>query len=368
MREGSLRDFPDSEIKQLRCALAREHWDRALRIYFGSLYDPSFVDWIVYVSNSGPSVHTVLWAGELKPGPPPPLDLIAPSAARRARQGRLRGVSTIWVLIFADTLAHKVSLVAKAASTSKMAADTSASADTATPAAAILQLYRRSVAYQRDPFLTAALKAIASKIGGADVTTPSFSDTAVTIRFAQIARDTTKPFYVAMGRLQIGENSHVEIGVTPLPGFRLDSGQRNIYRNVNNASASWFGFGLATGATFGASTRIVKNDTVATGRNAWFRPNVYLFAQVNLIRPDLPINPNSAGIVVGTNILRDDPLNDLLLTASLRFLKPVELLAGVDFITSDNVRTLPAKTAGATTEQHVSGRAGRPFLGVAFQF
>lgn len=276
---GTLGGLGGAEIDCLRrlLALPEAQWGVARAFYFGSTYLPNLPDVMVYIASP---------------------DSIRQSLIRRGDpvQSRvLRSEKYVYVLLFSE-----LPLV-------RDTKDSAAAPDS-------LRITRTSIDYQRDPFLLTMFKGFGAKLFGVtvDQRAAAVSDTTVFISLDSIGTGTTsrRPLYIAFARLRLADETWNRVHIAGARGRRIQGGT-TIVSNFGNAASSRFGVSLAGGFTYRARMRALRDTTlVPTGE--YIRFTLYVFSHLYLVRPSLPWRGRSVALTAGTNLVRGEPLNDLV--------------------------------------------------------
>ena len=314
----SLDRVPGGAVAGIRAALrsSKPPWNAILRSFFGpNGYDQGIPDLVVYVPEAGPSTQALLHRGsEVR-------DLV--------------GQQFLYVVVFSER---------------------------ALPAAIRdkpqLTFSVRSIETRKDPFLAALVKALARQVAASvpQPDLPQGEDAAVALTLRDVRADTTSgsPLYVAMGRVTLGPNSLNRVTIAPREGFALDP-QISLHNMFGNSDGSRFGTSLGAGFTMNAR-RPQIDDGELTGTSGYLRSSLYVFGQVYVDQPHQPVDPYSLGLAFGTNLLRGDLLDDLVLGLS------IGRLNGVGIIVGANSLDWPVMDVGTSRVRHT--RRWCPFLGL----
>ncbi len=295
---------------------AEPDWDRVLRLFFGADgYDQGIPDLVVYIPRAGESKLALLHQGR-------PVK-------------NFEGQTFLYFVVFSER---------------------------AIPAAGPhLAVSARSIETAEDPFLTAFVKALASQLGAA---TPepelgAGADSVLELTLRDLRADTSSAdrLDVAMGRVRLGPNSLNRVTISGVGGFPLDP-QVSLHYMFGNSDGSRFGASIGPGFTLNVR-RPVFEENSPTGTEGYLRSSLYIFGQVYINRPNLPRDRFSLGLAFGTNLLRGDPLDDLVIGMA------VGRFAGLGVVVGAN--SLEWQVPVGNTGQLKDTRRWRPFVGLDFQ-
>lgn len=285
---GTLPILTQAEAATLRDNLANAsddaQWDAVLAQYFGTLYDSSLVDLVVYIPSGDSVRQALIYDGQV--------------------ETRLDGAKFVYALIFTDVAPRRIQGAA-------MTAGTTAAADHDV----VVSL--AALDYQKDRFLAALVKGIAGKLGASlETKAPQASDSSVSLRFEPVTGNaSSSPLFVAMTRFPLAERTTNRISLRPAAGRSNFPRDRSIYYNFGNASGSRFGVSLAGGITIAARRETVEDvgDTTQTVKQgAYLRTAIYLLGHIHIDRADLPWDQFSFSVTGGTNLSNGDLLDDLV--------------------------------------------------------
>lgn len=317
----TLDRLPGSVTREIQAELrsADPDWDRVLRVFFGAGgYDQGVPDLVVYIPRAGASKLALLHKG--KP------------------VRNLEGQTFLYFVVFSER-----SIPESAA------------------AGPQLTVSARSIETAGDAFLTAFVKALASQVGAA---TPepelgAGADSVVELTLRDLRADTSSAdrLDIAMGRVRLSPNSLNRVTISGADGFPLDP-HVSLHYMFGNSDGSWFGASLGVGFTLNVR-RPVFEDAAEIATEAYLRSSLYIFGQAYLDRPHLPRDPFSLGLAVGTNLLRGDPLDDLVIGIA------VGRLGGLGAIVGANSLVWQELVAG--TGQLRDARKWRGFVGLDFR-
>ncbi len=307
------------DLDKLRGSLRHRCWDHALFAFFTGVHMPRFVDWVVYVDSAG-HVRQAL-------------------TQEREVRTMVRGQRYVWVLFFEERLTPTVELAAPAPPRRRCCLDDSSMAQTAAPqpkrAAHELKLTRRSVYYERDPFIVAGLKVVTGRLFSAmdAPATRTLADSVQELDPQPVLEGAG--LYVARAVVAVPQDAEIELSVDPERGWALPGHLRGAHMSMESAGSSTFEVGIAGGVPWSRRAyRAFKVDTLV-GLDRTIRPNLYLIGFWNCfpgLRPALPRHRRSLGLAWGTNIAQGGFLDELVLglSAGRLFGGEMGLVGGID--------------------------------------
>ena len=256
-------------LGELRSALNAGAFGRALEIYFGDSYNPALANWVVYVRADGSVKQGVIQKGVVT-------DL-------------LRGQKYIYTSAFFEAVPTNP-------------------ADSISPA---LELSRRSVNFQKEQFTTVLVNAFgAGKIPAFDAgATVMDLDRQMSLRL--VSDDPRSPLWAGSARVEIGENTDVQLALAANGRQRLPGTLTRLYTTLNNAKATRWDLGLGIATAFGSGSTTVDGSGTEHVSSS-FKANVYLTSYLNILPARLPRLRHSWSLVGGTNIANGALLDDLL--------------------------------------------------------
>lgn len=291
---GTLPRLSDREMSELREMLDHEEpaWGEILRTYFGTLYDASLADLIVYIPSSDEVRQALIQEGEVLE--------------------ELSGEEFLWVLVFSTRALCPDSLNEEQ-----------------------LELILQTIVHTDDPFLTALISSFAQAMGrSAPVVAETHGppDTVLGITLEPLGGEDSS-LYVAMERFPLTQNTMNRLSVTATAACDLPK-DRSIHFYFGNSTRSRFGVSLGGGFTFNAGQPVFNEagDLVRLDSNE--RAAVYLLGHLYPIRslsPKLPWEPWGVGLTAGTNIFNGSILDDLIYGLSLGRLDGLGLVVGVNW-------------------------------------
>lgn len=273
-------------LRDLRAALDAGQFGRALEIYFGDSYNPALANWVVYVKADGSVRQAVIQHNTVTE--------------------LLRSQKYLYAAAFFEAVPTNP-------------------ADTVNPA---LELSRRSINFTKDQFTTVLVNAFgAGKIPAFDAgATVSDLDRQMNLRL--VSDDPTSPLWAGSARVEIGENTDVQLSLAANGKQRLPGTLSRLYTVINNAKASRWELGLGFATSFGPGATVTDGTTEKVSSST--KTNIYLTTYVNLLAARLPRFRRSWGLVVGTNIANGALLDDLMTGVGVgRVLGDAGLITGV---------------------------------------
>ena len=273
-------------LAELRSALNAGAFGRALQIYFGDSYNPALANWVVYVRADGSVKQGVIQNGEVT-------DL-------------LRGQKYIYAAAFFEAVPTNP-------------------ADSLTPS---LELSRRSINFVKDQFTTVLVNAFgAGKIPTFDAgATVGDLDRQMALRM--VSDDPRAPLWAGSARVEIGENTDVQLALAANGRQRLPGTLSRLYTTVNNAKATRWDLGLGIASAFGPGATTLESGTQHVASSV--KTNIYLTTYLNLLPARLPRFRRSWSLVGGTNITNGSLLDDLLTGVAVgRVVGDAGLMTGV---------------------------------------
>ncbi len=303
-------------LRELRAALNAGEFGRALEIYFGDSYNPALANWVVYVKADGSVKQGVIQNNRITE--------------------LLRSQKYLYAAAFFEAVPTNP-------------------ADSISPA---LELSRRSINFSKDQFTTVLVNAFgAGKIpafdGGATV-----ADLDRQMNLRLVSDDPTSPLWAGSARVEIGENTDVQLSLAANGKQRLPGTLSRLYTTVNNAKASRWELGLGFATSLGPGATVMEGNVEKVGASS--KTNIYLTTYVNLLPARLPRFKRSWGVVVGTNIANGALLDDLMTGVGVgRVLGDVGFITGV--IWEHRVRDTVDPVTSITRAKEY--RAPRFFLG-----
>lgn len=317
----TLDRIPEHVATEIRAELrsGAPNWDRVLRLFFGADgYDRDVPDLVVYVPRAGVSKLALVHRGR--------------------RVENLEGQRFLYFVVFSEREIP--------------------SSATSGPQLAISV---RSIESADDPFLTALVKSLASR-RGASASEPELAsgqDAALELSLRDMRADTSsvQRLDVAMGRVRLGPNTLNRVTISGLSGFPLDP-HVSLHYMFGNSDGSRFGVSIGSGFTLNVHRPVIESGAV-TGTEGYLRSSFYLFGQVYLDRPHLPRDRFSLGVAVGTNVVRGDPMNDLVVGLA------IGRVAGLGAIVGAN--SLEWRELVPGTDRVRDTRRWRTFVGVDYR-
>jgi hypothetical protein len=273
-------------LRDLRAALNAGEFGRALEIYFGDSYNPALANWVVYVKADGSVKQGVIQHNKVTE--------------------LLRSQKYIYSSVFFEAVPTNP-------------------ADSVSPA---LELSRRSINFSKDQFTAVLVNAFgAGKIPTFDAgATVADLDRQLNLRL--VSDDPTSPLWAGSARVEIGENTDVQLSLQANGRQRLPGTLSRLYTTINNAKASRWELGLGFATAFGAGATLLEGTTEKVSAST--KTNIYLTTYVNLLAARLPRYRRSWGLVVGTNIANGALLDDLMTGFGVgRVLGDAGLITGV---------------------------------------
>ncbi len=305
-------------VDSLRAALNAGEFGKALQINFGATYNPKLVNWVVYVRRDGTVRQSVVKFGR-------PTHL-------------LRTEKYAYVAVFLEEPPTRDSTNAE------------------WPA---LELSRRSIDFSREAF-TSIMVALfsAGRLQGGAEPARTVADLDRQVRLRRISEDTINTLWMGSARLELGENTDVQLSLNAMGREQLSGALTRIYTTVNNAKSMRSELGITVGSSLGPP--IVQDESGGTTVKAGAQSNVYLSAYVNILRPHPPRQRKSVGIVAGTNITRGNLLDEILTGVGFgRLMGDAGAVVGVIW-QQINTTTINPEGGPSSTEQR---RVPRLFLG-----
>ena len=294
---GFLGAFTGAEVDCLRrlLALPESRWGLVRAFYFGTTYLPNLPDVLVYIASPDSIRQTLIRRGNT------------------VQSRVLRGEKYVYILLFSDLPLDRVTK------------DSANAPDS-------IRITRTSIDYQRDPFLVTVFKGFGSKLFGVTVEPRSVavSDTTVTVSLDSLGTGETikRPLYVAFVRLRLADETWNRVHIAGARGRRIQGS--TIVTNFGNAGRSRFGVSIGGGFTYRARMRALK-DTSLVPTGEYIRFSLYLFSHLYIVRPSLPWRGRSVGLTAGTNLVRGEPLNDLVAGISFsRLIGDMGMIIGVN--------------------------------------
>jgi hypothetical protein len=354
-KTGTTPAFDAAGIRHLHGLLGRDtivdgdtvpNWNPVLEKYFGSMFDSSLSDFVVFIRKDSTTRQGLILDGKL--------------------QHELPGKRHLWLLVFSESPFHRPPRVTTDSTmrvtiesrkdttggqsdTALIKADTAHTITTTTTTTeaggAGIEVTLTSLEYKKDRVLVSLVKSL---IGGRTPSDPAATrDTTVGLHLRLLGKTTdttgdTLALYVAMHRFSLSENTRNRISfrrVAPSVEFFGDSA-RGIHYSFGNHSGSPFGVSLGAAVTTWAATREYK-DTALVSRGADLRQALYLFGQFypfHGLQPRLPWRSfPSLGLALGTNILPGGLLDDLVLGISFGRWKDLGLVVGLNCVKSQRL-------------------------------
>jgi hypothetical protein len=257
-------------LDSLRMALVNQQFDRALRIFFGQTYNPRMANWVVFIDHDGKVHQAVMQRGHAN--------------------NLLRSEKYIYATVFLDQPPARVPT----------------SMDWPT-----LELSRRSMDYSKESFTTFMVTSFgAGRLPGSFEPVRTVMDLDRPVKLRRIADDTTRSLWFGSARLEIGENTDVQLGMQAVNGEALPGTLSRVTTTINNAKSGRMEFGISIGSSFGP--KIVSDDASGTNVQLGAQSNVYVTSYINLVRHHLPRIHRSFGLVFGTNIARGQILDEAI--------------------------------------------------------
>jgi hypothetical protein len=368
-KAGTLPVLTDSAVGTLRTALRGppKDWGAVLERYFGGLYDSSLADLVVYLQRSESAKQALIWNGEIRDWLP--------------------GQRNVWLIVFSDSTFRPPPGDSVAAAQSDPESDESDEEEEKPDSVCVRSVCLRismtseeeeesdtvdlrvsitSIEHQRDRFLVALVKSVATAVigGVTDPESATGQDTIVDLVLKPINSPGLNTLYIAVKRFDLAENTINRISIRPATGPALGK-DRSVHFNFGNASASRFAVSLAGGATFNAHKSSFNDSGMVTGRTSVVRTSLYLFGHAYLIPPRLPWIKQSLGLALGTNILRGGLLDDIVVGLSYgRLIGDIGLIVGMNWMEDQRSAPIMDGTENATPIE--SYRKPRFFLGLDF--
>lgn len=266
--------LPARTICDLKAALEKSDFGRALDIYFGENRDPRLADWVVYIPKDGKAHQTMLHDGKT--------------------DGVVRSQRYVWAIVFAERPDSALGLFTGRKRYPATAPD--------------IAFSRRVIKYEEDPFLHAMANVALTKVfSAATVTQKDVQDSTNFITMAELSADTTTSLYVGSARLGLMDNAQFVLSLYPNADRAFPGDLRSVYTNMVNSSSSRWEIGLATGASYNdRSQRVVKSTTTggvdSTFVTPKFKTGVLLNLYLNVRRPQLPLAHGAFSLVMGTSV------------------------------------------------------------------
>lgn len=301
----------------LRKALNAGDFGEALHIYFGASYNPALANWVVYVRADGTVQQGVIQRGK-------PTEL-------------LRAAKYVYTAAFFDALPSNP-------------------VDSVSPG---LELSRRSINFTKEQITGVLVNAF----GGGKI--PAFDNGATVadldrpMSLRLVSDDPASPLWAGSARVEIGENTDVQLSLAAKDRQRLPGTLSRLYTTLNNSKASrWdLGIGFATAFGPGARTRTATTEVDQPS----VKSNIYLTTYLNLLPARLPRFRRSWGLVGGTNITNGTLLDELLTGVAVgRVIGDAGLMSGIMW---EQRRTdVLNRTTGVT--KTTQSRVPRFFIGI----
>jgi hypothetical protein len=268
-----IRQFDTATIREFKQLLAKECFTDMLVKYFGAGYNGAFMDWVIYIPDTGPVVQRIVANGH--------------------SVTRVKAQSYVWaVVISSDSLKWP-----KVTTTGITAVDTSD-----------LRFSRRIIAFRRDPMITALIAGLAKGIGLSAPADAQPSDTVDALRLHNISAP-GGTLFLGIARVSIAENTEVELSMAPFPTKYFDPQRTQaIFANVANAREHTFELGVFAGVSHGEPVNTFGPNLQVTNTSSRYAGNAYLTVVSNFLwlkgiqRPAWQRMP--LGVFVGTNVLR----------------------------------------------------------------
>ena len=280
--------------RQIRTELASAtpRWDRVLLLFFGADgYDRGIADLVVHIPREGAAKLALVHEGRVV--------------------DNLRGQSFLYFIVF-----------------SERAIPSSAAG------AAQLALSTRSIETAKDPFLTAVVNALAARqrASAPEPELEAGENAALQLALRDVRADTSaaERLDVAMGRVRLGMNTLNRVTISGAHGFDLDPNV-SLHYMFGNSDGSRFGASIGPGLTLNVRRPVFDGGTV-TGTEGYLRSSLYMFAHVYIVRPNLPRDHFGLGVALGTNVMRGELLNDLVLGLSVGRVAGIGAVVGVNSV------------------------------------
>lgn len=304
-------------LLELRKALNAARFGEALHIYFGSSYNPVLANWVVYVRADGTVQQAVIQRGKVTE--------------------LLRAEKYVYAAAFFEALPTNP-------------------LDTETPG---LELSRRSINFTKDQITGVLVNAFgAGKIPAFDKgATVADLDRAMNLRL--VSDDPATPLWAGSARVEIGENTDVQLSLSAKDKQRLPGTLSRLYTTVNNAKASRWDLGIGFATAFGLGA---KHTTATTEVDEpAVKSNIYLTTYLNFLPARLPRFRRSWGLVGGTNITKGSLLDELLTGVAVgRVLGDAGIMTGIMW----EQRKREVLDIGSGVRKTTQSRVPRFFIGI----
>jgi hypothetical protein len=174
-----------------------------------------------------------------------------------------------------------------------------------------LELSRRSINYSKEAFTTFMVSTFgAGRLQGNNEPVRTVMDIDRPVKLRPISPDSTHSLWFGSARLEVGDNTDVQLSLSAAGKERLPGSLSRVYTTLNNAKPSLWELGLTIGSSFGP--RIVGDDNTGQYVKEGAQSNIYASSYLNILRPHLPRTHRSLGLVFGTNLTRGNIMDELL--------------------------------------------------------
>jgi hypothetical protein len=287
----------DTMVSALR-SHCKDWGTQALKLYYGDTYDGRLPDLVVFVDTVAGRKDSCSGKFALY--------------CKDNNTDRLFGERNVWVIVFSTLRLDTAIYTIKKDSTEYLSVDEtnkqvgikksySVKKDSETNA---IEIRRESLQFGEQPseksfvgVLNLAATALVGTALGAQTSNESTQDTVQKPAMKKLGSPGGDSLFFGSAKFNIDINTTNRFVITPKRMLPF----RHITYNFVNAEKSW----IAAGLGFGYTNTYGLTDPGHI--------NAYLFGHLFLSRPSLPLDSRSYGITVGTNLLKDNLLNDIIL-------------------------------------------------------